>query len=69
MRTRPAENDAVVVAVESEDMTAAKTMTTGKMGADTVEAKAATAKVDATVEVEVTTEDMTMSKDATKESV
>ncbi len=57
-----------MVAVESEDMTAAKTMTAGKMGADTVEAKAATAKVDATVEAEVPMEDMTVSKDATEES-
>jgi hypothetical protein len=64
-----AENNAAVVAVESEDMTAAKTMTAGKMGADTAEAEAATAKVDATVEAEVVTEDMTVSKEATEESV
>ncbi len=68
-RTRPAENDAAVVAVESEDVTASKTTTAGKMGADTAETEAATAKVDATVEVEVATEDMTVSKDATEESV
>ncbi len=68
-RTRPVENDAAVVAVESENMTAAKTTTTGKMGADTVEAKATTAKVDGTVEAEVATEDMTVSKDVTEESV
>jgi hypothetical protein len=68
-RTRPAENNAVVVAVESEDVTAAKTTTAGKMGADTVEAEAATAKVDVAVEAEVAMEDMTVSKDATEESV
>jgi hypothetical protein len=69
-RTRPVENDAAVVAVKSEDLMAAKTTTAGKMGADTAEAEAATEKVDMTVEAEVTTEDMTVSKDATdKESV
>ncbi len=66
---RPAENDAVVVTVESEDVMPAKTRTSGKMGADTAEAKAPTAKVDATVEAEVATEDMTVSKGATEESV
>ncbi len=68
-RTRPAENNAVVVAVELEDMTVAKTTMAGKMGADTAEAEATTAKVDTTVEAEVATEDMTVSRDATEESV
>ncbi len=60
-RTRPAENDTAVVAVESEYVMAAKTTTAGKMGADTAEAEATTAKADATVEAEVVTEDMTVS--------
>jgi hypothetical protein len=68
-RTRPGENIAAVVAVELEDMTAAKTTRAGKMGADTAEAEADTAKADATVEAEVTTEVMTVSMDATEESV
>ena len=55
--------------MESEDVTGAKTATAGKMGADTVEAKAATVKMDATVEAEVAMEDKTVSKDATEESV
>jgi hypothetical protein len=67
--TRPAENDMAVVAVELEDVMAAKTTMAGKMGADTEEAEATTAKVDVTVEAKVPTEDMTVSKDATEESV
>jgi hypothetical protein len=68
-RMRPAKMNAAVVTVESENITAAKTTTAGKMGADTAEAEAATAKVDATVESAVATEDMTVSTDATEESV
>ncbi len=44
MRMRPAVDDAAEVAVESEDVMAAKTTTAGKIGADTVEAKAVTAR-------------------------
>jgi hypothetical protein len=68
-RTRPAENDTAVVAVESEDVMAAKTTTTGKMGANTAEAKAMTAMMDTTAEAEVVMEDIMVSKDMTEESV
>ncbi len=68
-RMRPAEDDAVVVTVESEDVTAAKTMMAGKMGTNTVEAEAMTAMADVTAETEDATEDVTVSKDASEESV
>jgi hypothetical protein len=68
-RMRPAEDDAAVVAVESEDVTAAKMTAAGKMGANTAEAKAVTAMLDATAEAEDATEDMTVSMDATEESM
>ncbi len=68
-RTRLAENNVAVVAVESEYVTAAKTTMAGKMGANTAEAKAMTVMVDGTAEAEVAMEDMTVSKDATEESV
>ncbi len=68
-RMRPAEDDAVVVRVESEDVTAAKTMMAGKMGANTVEAEAMTAMADMTAETEDAMEDVTVSKDASEESM
>jgi hypothetical protein len=68
-RMRLVENNAVVVAVELEDVTSAKTTTAGKMGANTAEAEAMPAMVDATAEAKVAMEDMTVSKDATEESM
>ncbi len=59
------EDNATVVAVESEDVTAAKMTAAGKMGADVAEAEAMTAMVDATAEAE----DMRVSMDATEESM
>jgi hypothetical protein len=68
-RTRPAEDDAAVVPVELEDVTAAKMMAAGKMGANTAKAEAVTAMVDMTAEAKDMTEDIMVSIDAMEESV
>jgi hypothetical protein len=52
-----------------EDLMAAKTTTAGKMGANTAEAEAVMAMADVTAETEDATEDVTVSKDASEESV
>jgi hypothetical protein len=69
IRTRLADDNAVEVAVESEDVTVFKTMMAGKMGANTVKTKALTAMADTTAEAEDATEDVTVLKDTTEESV